>query len=104
MTLTHHRHIQAMSAFKKMGADAQAVLAAIEARNDQRICNLADRAEHSVIKSLCRSIQERLDTANEFNEALTRQLIRTKERLAASAMNADIEQLANEVFASETEA
>ena len=95
---------QAMWALEQMGADAQAVLAAIEARNDQGICNIADWAEHSVISNLCRSIQERLDAANEFNEVLARQLIRTKERLAASFKNADIKQLANEVFASEAEA
>ena len=96
--------LQAMSAIEQMGADAQAVLAAIEARNDQGICDIADRAEHPVIRNLCRSIQDRLDAADEFNEVLTRQLKRTQERLAASSKNADIEKLANEVFETEAEA
>jgi antitoxin CcdA len=67
--------------FEQMDADAQAVLAAIEVRNDQGICTVADSAEHSVIKNLRRSIQERLESAAEFNEALSRRLIDTKERL-----------------------
>lgn len=95
---------QAMLAFEQMGTDARTILTAIEARNDQGICNIADRAEYSVIKNLCRSIQEQLDAATEFNEALTMQLIRTKERLAASPIDVAVEQLANEVFASEAEA
>ena len=95
---------QAMLALEQVGADAQTVLAAIEARDDHGICNIADCAEHSVIRNLCRSIQERLDAANEFNEVLIRQLKRSQERLAASSKNADIEKLANEVFETEAEA
>jgi hypothetical protein len=95
---------QVMGAFEQMGADAEAVLAAIEARHDQGIGNIADRAEHSVIKNLRQSIQERLGAAAEFNEVLTRQLILTNERLDASPMTDAVVQLASEVFATEADA
>lgn len=96
--------LQVTGAFEQMGADAEAVLAAIEARHDQGIGNIADRAEHSVIKNLRQSIHERLGAAAEFNEVLTRQLIRTSERLTASPMTDAVVQLASEVFASEADA
>jgi len=98
------RSPEVLREFDQVGADGRAVLAAIEARNDQGTFTIADQAEHSVITNLCRTIQDRLDAAAEFNEELTRQLTRTKERLAASSMNVTIEQLANETFESEAEA
>lgn len=66
-----------------MIAEAQAVLYAIEGRNDQGICTIADRAEHSVIKNLCRSIRHHMDAIDELNEALARRLLSTKRRLSS---------------------
>ena len=71
-----------LAVFHQMGKQALAVSAAIETQNDQGICTIADRAEHSVVKNLCLSIRERLDGALQFNKALKRRLARTSERLA----------------------
>lgn len=95
---------QAISTLEQVSADARVVLALIEARGNQGICNLADIGEHPLITNLCRSIHEQLEAATELNEALIRQLIRTKDRLAAAPKTFAIEQLANEVFVSEAEA
>lgn len=90
--------------FKSVRVDAEVVISAIEARSDQGVSNIADRAEFSVIKNLCRTIHERLETVAEFEAVLKRQLIRTKARLDASPVTAAIEQLANEVFETEADA
>lgn len=95
---------QAMWALEQADAVAQSVLSEIEVRNSQGICTVADRAEYSAIKSLCGSIKEELTFAAHFNKVLTRRLILTKERLTASPVNANVEQLANEIFESEDEA
>jgi len=57
-----------------------------------------------VITNLCRSIREQLDVVSEYNAVLSRQLARTRARLAASPESAAIEQLAAQAFESEAEA
>ena len=69
--------------FEQVQFDAQAMLAAIEARNDQGICTPTDLAEHSVIKNLCRSMKGHIESIHELNKALAQQLTRTGARLAS---------------------
>jgi hypothetical protein len=90
--------------FEAACGEAAGVLAALEDRRDQGHCNISDRAEYSVITNLCRSIREQLDVVSEYNAVLSRQLARTRARLAASPESAAIEQLAAQVFESEAEA
>jgi len=93
-----------MFGFEVAYGEAAGVLAELEDRRDQGLCNISDRAEYSVITSLCRSIREQLDMVSEYRAVLSRQLVRTRARLADSPESAAIEQLAAQVFESEAEA
>ncbi|MDC8774571.1 hypothetical protein [Roseateles albus] len=79
------RAISPRTEIEQMFIEARAVLAEIEARNDRGNCTSAERFDHSAIKNLCRSIQERLDMAAEFGEVLGKRLANTRDRLAKAS-------------------